>query len=609
MCPSILFFSLYFFYWHSIPLVDGDAINEDNHKATTVRRSNRQVKSTRNADFDYGTKERSNGIQYKSRRPCITCSYRSIERKQFKNKNTRCFQKQRVGLRCKLCSRFMCIDCIQAIYPQIAKHQERYHSDCSQYLEGIKLFYESKGKLTPSDFVNHCCLITQHSPKKGKRKRTNEIPTRSNKKSLLGGAFCVPEFQVIIPIDFGSMDILGLGEEPGLPSRYHYVIDEVNAALHERNDVSPLREQPKHWKHQRLRKLKVDLPHVTQHKNVKKRKTSFICDIYYVPLTVSGERVAGRKGSNEIKSEDVKKSYFFHPKENAEISVIIGYNEGSDRGSILLLRFHNLRKDLVHEVSDIASKKMWEQIFRQLPNQGIERRRSGGSSGYVTYDLLLKQLMATPNSTPRCSTGVIWLLDKDRLRFHAFYMNTTECERKYFIYTTPRWGGSFVMDPTLIADNTLLQDFIMTKPLSAAIIKEIEDQEDGNFLPAQFRVCPAAVSMEQCNANEARNHTERFYPDKSKHFPERKREYYGFYSEEFNKFTLVSHPVGQHLDVFADNKPSLENRLCFTHAVDSSGSYGRGGNGLDYFTWALLDWESKLRRSRRRRRQTVFLSI
>ena len=95
-------------------------------------------------------------------------------------------------------------------------------------------------------------------------------------------------------------------------------------------------------------------------------------------------------------------------------------------------------------------------MFSQLPNKGIERRRRGGSSEYATYDLLLKQLMATSNSTPRCSTGVIWLLDRDLLRFHTFYMDTSVCEMKQFIYTTPRMGGSFQMQSSLIEESDLL---------------------------------------------------------------------------------------------------------------------------------------------------------
>ena len=62
------------------------------------------------------------------------------------------------------------------------------------------------------------------------------------------------------------------------------------------------------------------------------------------------------------------------------------------------------------------------------------------------------------------------------------------------------------------------------------------------------------------------------------------------------------HPVGRHYDVFANNLPSLENRVCFsfpqvngTSGVSNTGlPYGRGGCGINNYCFATLDWRSKL---------------
>ena len=54
-----------------------------------------------------------------------------------------------------------------------------------------------------------------------------------------------------------------------------------------------------------------------------------------------------------------------------------------------------------------------------------------------------------------------------------------------------------------------------------------------------------------------------------------------------------------HIDVFADNVPSLENRVCFSFpAKHRGGRCGRGGFGLEEYTWALLDWGNYRRRRR-----------
>ena len=89
---------------------------------------------------------------------------------------------------------------------------------------------------------------------------------------------------------------------------------------------------------------------------------------------------------------------------------------------------------------------------------------------------------------------------------------------------------------------------------------------------------------------------------------EQKKLFYKFYSANFLNYTLVLHPVGRHLDTFAEGKPSLENRACFFFQLKGDGTtglyktgdaYGRGGCGLNNFCFALLDWRSHNRRRRR----------
>ena len=78
--------------------------------------------------------------------------------------------------------------------------------------------------------------------------------------------------------------------------------------------------------------------------------------------------------------------------------------------------------------------------------------------------------------------------------------------------------------------------------------------------------------------------------------------FYRFLSSTYLHFTLVTHPVGGHIDVFADRLPSLENRIIFGFDCGSNISklkscetkYGRGGLTNKY-TFAILDWSSKNR--------------
>ena len=76
----------------------------------------------------------------------------------------------------------------------------------------------------------------------------------------------------------------------------------------------------------------------------------------------------------------------------------------------------------------------------------------------------------------------------------------------------------------------------------------------------------------------------------------------------FNRHTLVQHPVGLHCDSFGKRTVrtvkmeihSLENKICFAHygLFDKFG-IGRGGAGPGIFVFALLDWQTQ-RPGRRR---------
>ena len=82
------------------------------------------------------------------------------------------------------------------------------------------------------------------------------------------------------------------------------------------------------------------------------------------------------------------------------------------------------------------------------------------------------------------------------------------------------------MQSTLIEESDLLQQFIMTKPLAAVIIKEIERQRHREQFWNEFCVCPVAVKNELENASKAREYANGLYPDMGKYFTERKRDFY-----------------------------------------------------------------------------------
>ena len=303
---------------------------------------------------------------------------------------------------------------------------------------------------------------------------------------------------------------------------------------------------------------------------------------------------------------------------DAFATVVLGLDDmNKDTASVLCCRFHSFKA----QYTEKQAKEILKDMQDQLKNNGLERRRTGGSSGKLRMGSKeLKLLLHTENSSPRNSKGVIWLRSKDSLKLHIYYIgtklnkqNVTSC--KYTYYSTPRPGGSFKMKHDMFKKHSWLQTFCRTKPLAALIMKGIEEHlEKREDLPT-LSIISEACDEEIKNMEAARFFIKKEFERLLHKVPQRilegwlRTEFWIFYSENFLNFTLVMHPVGLHLDIFANaDDPSLENRVCFYFQLDRQGQtnltntgykYGRGGFGEDNFCFALLDWSGGQRRRRR----------
>jgi hypothetical protein len=174
----------------------------------------------------------------------------------------------------------------------------------------------------------------------------------------------------------------------------------------------------------------------------------------------------------------------------------------------------------------------------------------------------------------------------DNLKWHFFHISTKVGEAMTWQYSNPKEGGQVNMSPKVFQKYNFLCSFVSTKGLAAAIVVAI-----GN---TDISICPIAVKEELQNVAFARKFIEQFSLDKILASQQKLSLFYAFYSENYLSYTLVQHPVGRHLDTFANGKPSLENRVCFSFLLHQNKikGYGRGGAGMHRFCFALPDWES-----------------
>jgi hypothetical protein len=204
---------------------------------------------------------------------------------------------------------------------------------------------------------------------------------------------------------------------------------------------------------------------------------------------------------------------------------------------------------------------------------------------------------------------MVYLRNTNDLKWNVHYIGCqgSVAQVKQTYYTNPVPGGSFKIDPNMLEKYSFLCDFVATKPLEAAIMIEVEKLALSNNFPSKD-ICCDAVMEELANAQCARAFLTNYVRDlesvlhiKVSH-EDCKTYFYQFYATNYVNFTLVMHPVGRHMDVFADKQPSLENRVCFCFPLDKFGKtnvkntgyrYGQGGCGLNQFCFALLDWTSE----------------
>ena len=128
-----------------------------------------------------------------------------------------------------------------------------------------------------------------------------------------------------------------------------------------------------------------------------------------------------RKGTNHPTADELRRSYLFSgvgPKtkdsnnqNKRDITLIIGSDDGSDYGSILLCRFHKFDANL----NEVQKEALLSSTWDALNSRKFECRRTGGSSGTISLQSSksIKKLIKTPGSSPRNGHGSIWIQGTD----------------------------------------------------------------------------------------------------------------------------------------------------------------------------------------------------
>ena len=256
---------------------------------------------------------------------------------------------------------------------------------------------------------------------------------------------------------------------------------------------------------------------------------------------------------------------------------------------VLLMRFHNLvTGNLENYTSDSSKMQLFDEVKALVP-KGMVLRRTGGSSGETVIDEFFFQFLHCEGTFPVKAKAVKLVRTKDS--FECFYISRMISKEGTFVqvkYSPPKIGGSFVLPINFFKKHPLFKNFALSKPLAAFVLDKLNRTLS---IPAQ----PFAVRNELSNINKSLKKNGTTSCD------EMIRVY-----NSFNRHTLVCHPVGYHQDIFTNDKPCLENKICFM-TENLSEKYlgtGRGGAGPGKFVFAILDWEGY-----QRTRRSTYIAI
>ena len=116
--------------------------------------------------------------------------------------------------------------------------------------------------------------------------------------------------------------------------------------------------------------------------------------------------------------------------------------------SLLTLRFH--KKSAQFPKTGTDAHRLLEALEQCLNEKDgrLERRRTCGSSGRLSYSKEFMHLLSTHNSCPKIPKAALWLPGLDE-KWHLIYNNTSEGLTKEVYYSNPVRGGQFEIDTDL----------------------------------------------------------------------------------------------------------------------------------------------------------------
>ena len=514
---------------------------------------------------------------------CVFCGIhsRKLRRKEVKSSmipatnliNNRCSD----VLTCSNCKAISCCDCLQSLLLKMdSKNEEKdiWHHHVVNFLR-----YGD----TPNDFVGHCCEISLKVKELSENlKEVQETPATMNTK--YDGCLHFPQLHILLDTPYIShVDIHGLGREQpllGTPGLLHGVVDKDCAMECEQQKLVPSGTSTK---------LLSEHQEIIEFNNIYQEKESLRCCIqtFEIDNLVNDSELKHYHPTPQLISSS---KHMQMDMTDIDVWIILAKPSPKHNHCHLVNMRWKSKLDFNKWSNDLNSKHLFNTIKSSCKNNGYEAKRTGGSNGFTSYNNRdIVNLLATNTAFPRKGKGVK-VVKKDKKWTCYYHGVRKKIDRRSSLpnfvswsYTQPKIGGNFEMKAEIIDE---FQDiiFAMTeiKYNSACLIGKLNIILNTTIqqLAVESAIDDMNIVRKKITTNSS-NMTSTVSKD--------------LFLRELamkNKFTLVAYPCGYHHDVFDKRSFSLENKICFGYenSNHTSNSIGRGGQGINMFVFALLDW-------------------
>ena len=453
------------------------------------------------------------------------------------------------------------------------------------------------GKTDNSNFIGHCCEV-ETKIRETMNKSAGLLSTQDkvsidseDHRVIKAGMLHFPQLHILLDSPMVEyVDVHGIGKENS--SNHKQKPGLLHAVVHEDCILKKKKEKCKlHYEREE------EINFIDVHGEERMLKTVIQCYI------VDGKANLSQMAHHPPSKTNLKYSKVLSQPDKFDVWIVLAITKkDSCHAHLVNARW---KSNLGERWKDESLKKsFFKDLLRHIRHNGLEVSRRGGSSGKTTYaNSNILKLLKTNSAFPRKGKG-IKVVKKDTT-WKCYYLaskrkhNQVRYDRSFksFEYTQPVIGGQLELSSHLLEEYEDVVSSMTTAKYNTAILMSHLNTIMTVYIQTEA-VNQAIIQINQCRAYQRwmeLNHPALFIFEVTK-----KQHLINMLSLE-NKYSVVAYPVCYHYDIFKEQSPSLENKICFSFKADSYQNIGRGGDGPGQFVFAFLDWQNEASGQRRRR--------